>query len=779
MAEQKEIPVKVDAVVIGAGLGGLVCALEMQKNGMNVCIVEKRPVAGGYAHHFRRGSHRFDASLHHLGGLDKEGMTRKLLEPLGVLDLMEFERPDNIIVSVFPDITYRVPNQADKAVEYLGKIFPGNKEGLKKLFEYSVKLKDHVIGPVLYRDFAVPMEEMLPVENIDATFNDLLKRYVSDERLLAILGQLWMYLGLPPGASSANFSNCVFASGFVEGGHHLKGGSESLVNALVSRFEREGGTLILRNGVSSIESLEKQTVGVTLLDGSIISTPFIAANVSPLDIFPGLVDADQLSPIFLHRLKEMEPSCSAYATYLGLDCPPEDLGVPRGNTFINHGNDFTAAYKDCMEGNLEKTDWCLSSSEDADLAPEGKGGLAIVEITATGDWMDLGDDDYRHRKSETRQRLLDKYEKQYPGLKEHCEVIQFGTPRTLRRFSSNAGGSLYGFAQTPDQSNNRRISNRTPIAGLYLCGAWTQAGGGFEGSMMTGMKAAHMILQASGRDWDTGLRHQKKLSIPDFSTPDYPFYSNDYEIYPDDTDYTGKAKDTTFLRFMDRARVRLMDQSEELKTIRPLLDSYYVKLYSISAHIHNRASAGETVTIQTGYKKATTHRAGVDQCITGSDGRIILTGRAEIMFVTREEELVELPAVYREHEKEPFDRPKAALPPLLFADLSNHKYESEFLVSYEDTDMQGVVYNVSYIKIAQKMMWELKDEILNPGEEFADIRCEHVDIRFMMPARLMETILVKAGHRRIDDRRFGMDYRMMLKGSNTVLTDIHLEYTRD
>ena len=829
-AKTSEKPTSADAVVIGAGLGGLVCALEMQRNGLQVVMAEKRPLAGGYAHHFRRGSHRFDVALHHLGGLGEGGMTRKLLEPLGVLDLLDFERPEVMVISEFPDACYRIPNRPEEAVAYLGSLFPADRAGLERLFAYSPQLKNHVIGPILYRDFNLPMDEMLSMENVNATFSDLLSRFISSSRLKAVLGQLWMYLGLPSDSSTANFSNCVFASGFIEGGYHLKGGSEALVTALVERFRREGGRLLLKSPVAKIESSNRQTTGVILEDGSRIKTPYVAANASPLDIFPALVDADQLSPIFLHRLENMEPSSSAFATYIGLDCPPGDLGIPRGNSFINHGDSQEKAYRDCMEGRLEETDWCLTNSEDPALAPEGKGNLAIVEITSADKWMEMKELEYRRQKKTALGTLLNKYEMRYPGLKEHAEVVEFGTPRTLRRYSSNAAGALYGFAQIPAQANSRRISNRTPLEGLYLCGAWTQAGGGFEGAMMTGMKSAHMILEASGRDWNTGLEYREDAepgsvsseappvrpapAVPaspgvppserpqditaarpgtpppdsrtsgekrpaDYSTPEYPFYHNTYQVYPDDTDFTGFAKDTAYLRFMDRARVRLMDQSEELRAIRPLLESYYVKLYSISAHIHNRAALGEKLDIQTGYKRATSHRAAVDQCILGSDGRTILTGRAEIMFITRKEELVELPAVYRTQDRLPFEAPEAALPPLLFADLSNHRFRTEFIVNYEDTDTQGVVYNVSYIKMAQKMFWEIKDEILPPGTNPAKIRCRHVAIRFMMPARLTEIIEVRAGYRGIDERSFGIDYRMTLKGSGTVLTDIHLEYTQD
>ena len=786
MNTNTDIPRTCDVVVIGAGLGGLVCGLEMQRHGLKVVIAEKRRIAGGYAHHFKRGAYNFDASLHHIGGLEG-GMTHKLLGPLGVLDRLDYDKPEILTISEFPDAVYRVPNNPQKAVTYLGELFPEEKDGLKELFSYSQRLKTEVIGPVLFPDFTIQREDMLSPANVDNTFEDLLKRFISDPRLMAILSQLWMYLGLPPSKSAANFSNCVFASGFVEGRYSLRGGSKALVEALTARFTEEGGILLLGKEVEHIETENKVVTGIVLNDGNVIKTSYVAANTSPLDILPGLVDEKELSSVFLMRLKNMEPSISAFSLYIGLDCRAEELGIPRGNSFYNHGNDLDKAYDDCLEARLKQTDWSLSFTSHSGASEDGKSYINFIEVTPASDWFELADDEYKKKKAETLEILLNKYDSRFPGLKEHTAVMEFGTPRTLRRYSGNAYGALYGFAQLVSQSNNRRISNRTPIKGLFLSGAWTQAGGGYEGTMMSGMKSAHMILEENGKKWDSGLKYAEATAesrgtdsaSEDISTPDYKFYSNDYTIYPDDTDWTGFAKETAFLRFMDRARVRLLEQSEELRRISTMLDSYYVKLYSISVHFHSSGSVGECVKIQTGYRKSTSHRAAVDHLITGSSGQTILTGQAEIMFVTQQEELVELPEIYRHHAEIPFESPGLRLPKLLFTDLSNYRYESDFLISYEDTDMQGVVYNVSYVKLAQKMFWDMYREILPPGTDVSRIRAEHLDIRFLNAARLRDIVHVKAGYRPLDEKHFGIDYRMILKDSGSILTDIHMEYVID
>src|SRR5512135_86130 len=81
-----------DAVVIGAGNGGLTAALTLAKKGLNVLLLEKHNVPGGCATSFVRGRFEFEVALHQLSGIgtkEKPGPLRALLGELGVLDRIE------------------------------------------------------------------------------------------------------------------------------------------------------------------------------------------------------------------------------------------------------------------------------------------------------------------------------------------------------------------------------------------------------------------------------------------------------------------------------------------------------------------------------------------------------------------------------------------------------------------------------------------------------------------------------------------------------------------
>jgi phytoene dehydrogenase-like protein len=81
-----------------------------------------------------------------------------------------------------------------------------------------------------------------------------------------------------------------------------------------------------------------------------------------------------------------------------------------------------------------------------------------------------------------------------PGISSNIEVMEVATPRTNERFTLNPKGSLFGWANTVDQSMWNRLPQKTPIKNLYLAGAWTLPCGGQSVVLMSGYMAANMIL---------------------------------------------------------------------------------------------------------------------------------------------------------------------------------------------------------------------------------------------------------------------------------------------
>ena len=71
----------------------------------------------------------------------------------------------------------------------------------------------------------------------------------------------------------------------------------------------------------------------------------------------------------------------------------------------------------------------------------------------------------------------------FPKIKEHIQVIELGTPRTMERYTNNTSGSIYGWAQNTKQGGFNRASFKTPFENAIVVGAWSFPGGGYTGAI--------------------------------------------------------------------------------------------------------------------------------------------------------------------------------------------------------------------------------------------------------------------------------------------------------
>ena len=83
-----------------------------------------------------------------------------------------------------------------------------------------------------------------------------------------------------------------------------------------------------------------------------------------------------------------------------------------------------------------------------------------------------------------------------PGLSQEIEVKEIGTPLTNVRYTRNYRGAIYGWNQTPDNSGDRRIGHATPVKNLYLAGAWTRPGHGYNGVIQSGIECFGEIVSS-------------------------------------------------------------------------------------------------------------------------------------------------------------------------------------------------------------------------------------------------------------------------------------------
>ena len=462
-----------DAIIIGAGIGGLVCGCYLAKAGMKVLICEQHSRPGGYCTSFKRQGFTFDAAAHCFGGYRENGITRKVFHELGIDKKISVRKSDPSDIVMTPEHKVSYWADLDHTIEDFQSAFPKERDGIKDFFSFLVSPDPQFFTRI--RSW---------------TLQDLLDRYFSDSKLKALLSAPLLGLGgLPPSLMSAFVGVKLFSEFLLDGGYHPTGGMQSLPDALAKQFKEFGGKLLLSCPVQRILANNRQVTGITVAQNVFIPSRNVISACDARQTFVTLIGKENIEPSFYRALQSMRPSISNFVAYLGLD--NHFKALPRtGSTicFFSH-YDLLKAYRAIERGNLETYGgFMFYISEKAPTV------LAIVPTPyrTKSYWA--------KRKPFFLDSFINRLEKcAIPHLTRHLVYKEAATPHTLQRYTLNYRGASFGWAGTPAQLAKTDFRKPSFMKGLFLTGHWTTQGLGISGVVYVGQDTAKMLLRKEKR----------------------------------------------------------------------------------------------------------------------------------------------------------------------------------------------------------------------------------------------------------------------------------------
>ncbi|MDQ2844495.1 MAG: NAD(P)/FAD-dependent oxidoreductase [Acidobacteriota bacterium] len=498
-----------DAIVVGAGHNGLTCAAYLARAGKQVLVLESRERIGGACTIEEPWPGVRMSPCAYLAGL---------LHPLVVEELDLFSRGfhwtpavNGLFVPFEDGTSIQLYDDDEQCEAELRQLAPGDVKGWRAMSDVIRRTRD-AIRPANEHDAWIgeaPSREQLEDRlGNDAEARGLLfkwsmaefvERYLRDERLqIAYLGQGVIGTNASPfdaGTASIRFHHSSGRLGGLPGAWGYVRGGMGMVSFFLADAAREAGTAIA-SGVTVAEIVPGE--GIVLESGERIQAQTVISNADPRVTLRLLgergdpqwrrqVEAVPIEGctlklnVWLHELPNFRArpgTCEAH--HFG------QVNTPLGK------EEWKASYAAARAGQLPDRLWTelyFQSVHDRSIAPEGTHTMSVFSQYvpyrfAEGDW-----DLHRGEAKKRALEALDRFCSNIPDAVIDAEVL--GPPDIEEKVGLTGGHIFQGECLPPYMWSNR-LSAKTPMPGVYLCGACTHPGGSVIA--MNGRNAAMRVL---------------------------------------------------------------------------------------------------------------------------------------------------------------------------------------------------------------------------------------------------------------------------------------------
>ena len=518
-----------DAVIIGGGHNGLVCAFYLARAGLKVHILERRGIVGGAAvteeFHpgFRNSVASYTVSLLNpkviadmaladrglrvverpianflpqedgrylkLGaGLDRTQAEFRKFSRHDAEILPDYYKALEAVAEVLRDLALKTPPNVGDGFSAL---IAAAKQG-RKLAGLSLPCQRDVLD-LFTKSARAFLDAWFESEAVKAAFgfDSIVGNYASPDT---------------PGSAYVLLHH---AFGEVNGkkgawGHAI-GGMGAITQAMRAACESLGVKISLEAPVAQVLVADGKATGVRLESGEEIFCGTVVANVGPRLLYDRLIAPSDLSPEFRRRIRGFKIGSGTFRMNVALSelprftCLPEPGEHHQSGIIIAPTLDYMdRAFTDAKQLGMSKkpvVEILIPSTVDDSLAPPGRHVASLFcqqfapQLSDGGNW-----DDMREAAADCIVDTVDAYA---PNFKASIIARQIHSPLDLERKFGLAGGDIMHGAMSLDQLWSARPvlgygAYRGPLKGLYMCGAGTHPGGGVTGA--PGHNAARQIL---------------------------------------------------------------------------------------------------------------------------------------------------------------------------------------------------------------------------------------------------------------------------------------------
>lgn len=467
-------------LIVGSGLGGLVCGAILSMEGYRVTVLERNKQHGGNLQSFARDKHLFDSGVHYIGGLEPGQNMYRIFQYLGIMDRLKLEKLDDAafdkIVLANDPRTFRYAQGYENFIEGLAADFPDERPAIEAYCAEIQRICDEF---PLYNLHELPQGPPTETDSLSRDTQQFIASLTSNVTLQNVLGgNNPLYAGIRN--KTPLYVHALVLNSYIQSAYRIVDGGGQIAKFLASIIRRNGGQLHNRVEVRRIVAEGKLVQYVEATDGTRYAADVFISNVHPAQTYE-MLETDLVRPAFRRRVESLENSLSAFV--INITLKPEAFAYERSNYYCYLNDDVWTS--------MDYTDatWPLSYSVFFSGTSRNKGGnlgyaegisiLAYMKYEDVEPWKDSyntakaptergeGYAEFKRRKAEA---LLEKVYLRFPELKDAIKSYYTATPLTFRDYMGTADGSIYGIAKDYTDPLRTFISHRTKLSNLLLTG---------------------------------------------------------------------------------------------------------------------------------------------------------------------------------------------------------------------------------------------------------------------------------------------------------------------